>query len=105
MLPPVEVTPPLSNAFRYSSATDLRCSPVIVCVVRAMGAATSSREGNRGAVILQHISEARAESALGRSLRERCLMPELPDYADLPSAPNGGRSAWGLFGADDNVGL
>jgi kynurenine formamidase len=42
--------------------------------------------------------------------RERCLMPdvpdtELPDYADLPPAPNGGRSAWGLFGADDNVGL
>jgi kynurenine formamidase len=30
---------------------------------------------------------------------------ELPDYADLPPAPNGGRSAWGLFGADDNVGL
>src|SRR5580765_7712465 len=30
MLPPLEVTPALSNALRYSSATDLRCSSVIV---------------------------------------------------------------------------
>src|SRR5436309_1656006 len=30
MLPPLDVLPPLSNAFRYSSATDLRCSSVIV---------------------------------------------------------------------------
>jgi hypothetical protein len=30
---------------------------------------------------------------------------ELPDYADLPAAPDGGRSAWGLFGAEDNLGL
>lgn len=30
---------------------------------------------------------------------------ELPDYDDLPEAPGGGRSAWGLFGGDDNVGL
>src|SRR5579862_2220824 len=29
----------------------------------------------------------------------------LPDYADLPTAAHGGRSAWGLFGADDNLGL
>src|SRR5919109_919138 len=36
MLPPVDVTPLLSNAFRYSSATDLRCSSVIVCRVIAM---------------------------------------------------------------------
>jgi len=32
-------------------------------------------------------------------------MTELPDYAELPPAPRGGRSAWGLFGAADNVGL
>ncbi len=32
-------------------------------------------------------------------------MSELPRYQDLPSAPRGGRSAWGLFGADDNLGL
>ena len=32
-------------------------------------------------------------------------MTELPSYADLPPAPYGGRSAWGLFGPDDNVGL
>src|SRR6476620_10026699 len=36
MLPPVDVTPPLSNAFRYSSATDLRCSSVMVWVLTAM---------------------------------------------------------------------
>ena len=32
-------------------------------------------------------------------------MTELPDYADLPPAPQGGRSGWGLFGAGDNLGL
>jgi kynurenine formamidase len=32
-------------------------------------------------------------------------MTELPSYADLPPAADGGRSAWGLFGRDDNLGL
>jgi kynurenine formamidase len=32
-------------------------------------------------------------------------MTELPSYDELPAAPHGGRSAWGVFGADDNVGL
>ena len=32
-------------------------------------------------------------------------MTELPRYAELPPAPRGGRSAWGLFGSDDNLGL
>ena len=32
-------------------------------------------------------------------------MTELPDYVDLPPAPHGGRSAWGLFGAEDSLGL
>jgi hypothetical protein len=32
-------------------------------------------------------------------------MTELPEYADLPPAPGGGRSAWGLFGPGDNLGL
>ena len=32
-------------------------------------------------------------------------MTELPDYADLPPVPGGGRSGWGLFGAGDNLGL
>jgi kynurenine formamidase len=32
-------------------------------------------------------------------------MTELPSYAELPPAPHGGRCAWGLFGADDNLGL
>jgi kynurenine formamidase len=29
----------------------------------------------------------------------------LPRYDDLPPAPRGGRSGWGLFGPDDSVGL
>jgi kynurenine formamidase len=29
----------------------------------------------------------------------------LPSYDDLPTFPQGGRSGWGLFGPDDNVGL
>ena len=32
-------------------------------------------------------------------------MTDLPSYDELPAAPEGGRSGWGLFGADDNVGL
>jgi kynurenine formamidase len=30
---------------------------------------------------------------------------DLPAYDDLPRAPRGGRSAWGLFGPEDSVGL
>jgi kynurenine formamidase len=30
---------------------------------------------------------------------------QLPGYDDLPLAPEGGRSAWGMFGQDDQVGL
>src|SRR4051812_17509503 len=37
MLPPVKVVPALSKALRYSRATDLRCSSVIVWVVTATG--------------------------------------------------------------------
>jgi kynurenine formamidase len=32
-------------------------------------------------------------------------MAELPSYRELPPAPRGGRSAWGLFGGADNLGL
>jgi kynurenine formamidase len=31
--------------------------------------------------------------------------PELPSYDELPPAPLGGRSAWGAFGKNDQVGL
>lgn len=31
--------------------------------------------------------------------------PHLPDYDELPRAASGGRSAWGLFGQEDSVGL
>jgi len=29
----------------------------------------------------------------------------LPDYDQLPEAPEGGRSGWGVFGSEDNIGL
>jgi len=32
-------------------------------------------------------------------------MTELPDYDELPAAAEGGRSGWGVFGKDDNLGL
>ena len=32
-------------------------------------------------------------------------MADLPTYDELPAAPEGGRSGWGLFGPDDNLGL
>jgi kynurenine formamidase len=32
-------------------------------------------------------------------------MAQLPSYDDLPAASAGGRSGWGVFGDDDNVGL
>jgi hypothetical protein len=32
-------------------------------------------------------------------------MKELPSYTDLPPAPDGARTAWGLFGPDDQLGL
>lgn len=32
-------------------------------------------------------------------------MSDLPKYDELPAAPQGGRSGWGVFGAEDNVGL
>src|SRR3954452_2397803 len=56
MLPPVEVTPALSKALRYSSATDLRCSSVMVWIAMAMrnslcgGWAASSGRG-RGQLV------------------------------------------------------
>src|SRR3989442_15365653 len=48
MLPPVDVVPPLSKAFRYSSATDLRCSSVMVWVVIAMSAPPFLPSGGGG---------------------------------------------------------
>lgn len=32
-------------------------------------------------------------------------MTELPAYDELPAAPDGGRSGWGVFGANDELGL
>src|SRR3954469_15278885 len=44
MLPPVEVVPALSKALRYSRATDLRCSSVIVWVATATGLLAVQRD-------------------------------------------------------------
>src|SRR3954447_7776089 len=51
MLPPVDVTPALSNALRYSSATDLRCSSVIVSVLTAMVSPLSGRGDGVGCLL------------------------------------------------------
>jgi kynurenine formamidase len=37
--------------------------------------------------------------------KEGSTIGDLPRYRELPEAPRGGRSAWGLFGTDDNLGL
>src|SRR3954452_15773156 len=49
MLPPDDVTPALSNALRYSRATDLRCSSVMTCVERAMCAPVEGVDGQTAA--------------------------------------------------------
>lgn len=33
------------------------------------------------------------------------MAPDLPSYDELPRAPRGGPTAWGLFGADNDLGL
>jgi kynurenine formamidase len=42
------------------------------------------------------------ENASGR---DPDVLAEFPSYDDLPPAPHGGRTAWGMFGKDDQVGL
>src|SRR5512144_3373363 len=81
MLSPLDVTPPLSKAFRYSMATDLRCSSVIVCVVSAMGPAPpidafpcrdpSSARTVTGGGLLLHQLDQRPEAPLGVDERDR----------------------------------
>src|ERR1700722_15205925 len=78
MLPPVEVTPPLSNAFRYSIATDFRCSSVIVWMVSAMIVSCFSAARIRVACGLIHKREVLTVSArqlfvraVRREIRER----------------------------------
>src|SRR3954453_8909589 len=72
MLPPVLVTPALSKALRYSSATDLRCSSVMVRVATAiMGSVSGGRDeggplavGRGGGAVGE--GEHRAEGAPAR---------------------------------------
>src|SRR5580693_9315586 len=64
MLAPVEVTPPLSNAFRYSRATDLRCSSVMSSRDSAMSLPSRVRRRtasacNRAEVTVKRVQRAR----------------------------------------------
>src|SRR3954465_2684785 len=66
MLSRVDVTPPLSNALRYSIATDLRCSSVIVSVLTAMALllCVSGRGRGRG-WLLHGLRVGRGRRAIG----------------------------------------
>src|SRR5215471_4317839 len=76
MLPPVDVTPLLSNAFRYSSATDLRCSSDIVNLLMAI---RSALQLLRALVPLPHEPE---DIFFRRDWRER-LEPAHGLFADV----------------------
>ena len=68
--------------------------PRRVCATRAPGARFAAATGWRP-LPADPVCELRSSRGV----------PELPRYDDLPAAPEGGRSGWGVFGADDNVGL
>jgi sugar/nucleoside kinase (ribokinase family)/kynurenine formamidase len=80
--------------------------------VRAMTAAPAETSARIRADLEE---QAPPESAAARAGRRSRPVPasgrggpvaaDLPRYADLPTAPGGGRSAWGLFGSEDSVGL
>lgn len=54
--------------------------------------------------VAQRVRDDLEGSPLG-ALVDRRTGRDLPDYAELPLAAGGGRSAWGLFGDDNDVGL
>ena len=51
------------------------------------------------------LSSDRGDSPLSIQEPEWPSSSQLPSYSELPPAKLGGRSAWGLFGPDDNLGL
>src|SRR4030095_12616063 len=73
MLLPVDVTPLLSNAFKYSSAIDFRCSSVMVRVVIAIMDSEQSRRGVLEGNAEMFVGETRHDSAAGRPLKEADL--------------------------------
>src|SRR3954451_14987156 len=77
MLSPVDVTPPLSNAFRYSSATDLRCSSVMVsraiATAHLLVAAFGRRELTPPGLALQ-LEDADHPAVVGRMVAARGLL-------------------------------
>jgi kynurenine formamidase len=66
---------------------------------RAMAAAPAEVAARIGQDLEEHAPAVRPGAPLAGAA------PDLPRYADLPAAPDGGRSAWGLFGSEDSVGL
>src|SRR4030095_8952900 len=73
MLLPVDVTPLLSNAFKYSSAIDFRCSSVMVRVVIAIMDSEQSRRGVLEGNAEMFVGETRHDSAAGRRWKEADL--------------------------------
>src|SRR5690606_13752121 len=69
MLPPLDVVPLLSNAFKYSSATDLRCSSVIVWRVMAM---RSSPGCGHASAKAQHAGTVNMPTMRGGTTASRC---------------------------------
>src|SRR6266545_7112282 len=84
MLPPVDVSPPLSNALRYSMATDLRCSSVIVSLVTVMADLLQGRgyHGGRSASTLTHTDLVSVYSCIASN-------PISRPYPELRMPPNG----------------
>jgi sugar/nucleoside kinase (ribokinase family)/kynurenine formamidase len=66
---------------------------------RAMAAAPADAAARIGKDLERHGAPSPA------ARRGAAAAVDLPRYHELPAAPNGGRSAWGLFGRDDSVGL
>jgi sugar/nucleoside kinase (ribokinase family)/kynurenine formamidase len=66
---------------------------------RAMAAAPAETAARIGMDLEGHPPPVPAARRAG------AVTVDLPRYAELPAAPDGGRSAWGLFGSEDSVGL
>src|SRR6185436_4888550 len=80
MLPPLDVTPLLSNAFRYSSATDLRCSSVITSLLMATAGHSLAqyRRGQGGCAGLYEPASDSVNADVGLACRKLDSVPWPP---------------------------